>query len=340
MIQDWGIVVQNGGRWETALNRTKKAAALIAVLGLLSTTLLTGCDTPAGGGSGPGAPPADGPGASAAPPEYVIPQILVPSAPGDAVEENEKAVIDFSNAQDGYVMAKYRDRTEKQIRAIITIPDETEYMYRLVPGGGFEVFPLSGGDGEYTVRVFEQVEGTKYALVLTATIGVALLDEFAPFLRPNQYVDFNRDSEVVRKAAELTAGADSLMEKIAAVYDYVIDNIDYDFALAETVQSGYLPELDLVLERGLGICFDYAAVMTAMLRSQGIPAKLVIGYAGVAYHAWISVFSEETGWIDGLIFFDGENWRFLDPTFAATGDAGAVAEYIGSGTNYQAKFLY
>ncbi len=34
--------------------------------------------------------------------------------------------------------------------------------------------------------------------------------------------------------------------------------------------------------------------MTAMLRSQGIPTKLEIGYSGEAYHAWIST------WIDGV----------------------------------------
>jgi len=318
------------------LNRIKKAAALIAALGLLSTSLLLGCDA-LGGGAGAEAP---GAAAPAAPPSYVIPQILVPTAPGAAVEENEKAAVDFSNARDGYVMARFHEDTGKQIRAIITIPDGTEYTYRIDPGGGFEVFPLSGGNGEYMVRVFEQVEGTKYALVLSVTVEVALADEFAPFLRPNQFVNFSRESEVVRKAAELTAGADSLMGKIAAVYGFVIDNIEYDFELAESVQSGYLPDLDLVLRRGMGICFDYAALMAAMLRSQGIPTKLVIGYAGEAYHAWISVFSEEGGWIDDLIFFDGKSWKLMDPTFAATGDAEAIAEFVGTGTNYQAKFLY
>jgi len=318
----------------------KKAAALVAVLGLLSASLLMGCDILTGGGTDAGAPAPGAPTAPAAPPLYTIPQILVPSAPGTYVEENERAAIDFSNARDGYVMAKFLDDTGKQVRAIITAPDETEYMYRIEPGGGFEVFPLSGGDGEYVVRVFEQVEGTKYALVLTATVEAALEDEFAPFLRPNQYVNFSRESEVVRKAAELTAGAGGFMDRIAAIYDFVTANIEYDFELAETVQAGYLPDLDLVLQRGMGICFDYAALMTAMLRSQGIPTKLVIGYAGEAYHAWISVFSKETGWLDDLVFFDGENWRFMDPTFAATGDAGAFAEFVGSGTNYRAKFLY
>jgi len=209
-----------------------------------------------------------------------------------------------------------------------------------VPGGDYAALPLSGGNGEYLVRVFEQVEGTRYALALPATIDVVMTDEFAPFLRPNQYVDFNRDSEVVRKAAELTGDVHGLMEKIGAIYNFVIDNIVYDKELAETVQSGYLPNVDLVLKRGMGICFDYAAVMAAMLRSQGIPTKLVIGYTGDAYHAWISVYSAETGWIDELIFFDGETWRLMDPTFASSGQTPELMEFIGDGANYHARFFH
>ena len=323
------------------MNRIKKAAALIAILGLITTLMLCGCETGNDEEAiGPEPPRTEAPTPPTTPIDYEIPPILAPSASGVAVEANEKATIDYSNVRDGYIMARFHQSISKQIRAIVTTPDGTEYTYRLAPGGDYEVFPLSGGSGEYTVRVFEQVEGTKYALVLTATLEVDLLDEFAPFLRPNQYVNFAKGSEVVRKAAELTTSADSLMEKIGAIYSFVAENIRYDYDLAESVQAGYLPDLDLVLQRGLGICFDYAAVMTAMLRSQGIPTKLVIGYADEAYHAWISVFSEETGWIDELVFFDGENWRFMDPTFASTGNAEAAAEYIGEGMHYQAKLFY
>jgi len=237
-------------------------------------------------------------------------------------------------------MARFHGKTTMQVRVLINLPDEIEYTYRLTPGDDFQVLPLSGGDGSYLIRVLEQVDGTRYATVLATTADVTLTDEFAPFLRPNQFVNFNRDSEVVRKAAELTVEAEGLMDIIRSVYGFVITNIEYDFDLAANVQSGYIPDLDKVLESGKGICFDYAAVMTAMLRSQGIPTKMVFGYTNEAYHAWISVYSEETGWIDEVIFFDGATWRLMDPTFAASGDAASVEQYIGDGTNYREKFLY
>ena len=121
----------------------------------------------------------------------------------------------------------------------------------------------------------------------------------------------------------------------------MVKNITYDHELAATVQSGYLPVLDTVLAKRSGICFDYASLMTGMLRSQGIPSKLVVGYAGTAYHAWISVWSEETGWVDGAIYFDGVSWQRMDPTFASSGrQSAAIMKYIGDGSNYTTKYLY
>ena len=68
------------------------------------------------------------------------------------------------------------------------------------------------------------------------------------------------------------------------IYNYVVNNFTYDKQQAATVKSGYLPVLDNVLAAKKGICFDYAGLMTGMLRSLGVPCKLVVGYAGTAYH--------------------------------------------------------
>lgn len=54
-----------------------------------------------------------------------------------------------------------------------------------------------------------------------------------------------------------------------------------------------------------------------MLRSQGIPTKLEVGYVGEVYHAWISCYVDETGWVDNIIEFDGKDWSLLDPSLGA-----------------------
>ncbi len=225
-------------------------------------------------------------------------------ASGTLAEESGSAAVDWSNTADGYIMARWGSPTEKKIKLRVTGP-ETEFTYDLRPEE-WTAFPLSDGDGEYRVTVYENVEGTRYAAVLTVSFDAALSTPFAPFLRPNQYVDYTNAPKTVEKARELTQGLTGAGEKVEAVYDFVVKNLTYDEERSETVQSGYLPELDAVLEEGKGICWDYAALMAAMLRSQAIPCKLVVGEAGTAYHAWVSV-------------WDGAGWRRMDPTFAASG---------------------
>ena len=177
--------------------------------------------------------------------------------------------------------------------------------------------------------------------MLSASISVTLTDEFAPFIRSNQYVNYTDSSKAVAKAAELCAGAANNLDKVSKVYTFVVNNITYDKTKAQTVQSGYLPNVDDTLTTGKGICFDYAALMAAMLRSQGVPVKLIVGYTGSAYHAWLNVWSETNGWIEGKIYFDGKQWKLMDPTFASSGKSSdSIMQYIGNGDNYQAKYQY
>lgn len=266
--------------------------------------------------------------------------MLLPQASGTKVQSNAKAAIDYSNTADGYVMVKYTAATSQKLKVIVKGP-KTTYTYNLAADKAWDTYPLSDGSGAYTIGVYENVSGTKYAGVLSQSISVTLKDEFAPFVRPNQYVDYENAPKTVAKAAELVSGKTKELDKVQAVYDFVVKNIKYDKQLAATVKSGYLPVLDTVLEKKTGICFDYAALMAGMLRSQGIPCKLVVGYAGQTYHAWISVYTEENGWVEGVVYFDGTSWQRMDPTFASTGNqSSTVMQYIGDGRNYTVKYLY
>lgn len=265
--------------------------------------------------------------------------ILRPEASGVLTESNGYATIDYSNTGEGYVMVQYTASTQSRIKAQVAGPTTT-YTYNLTPGQ-WTVFPLSDGNGTYQINVFENVVDNKYALVLSASQSVTLNNEFAPFLRSNQYVNFDNASSTIATAASLTKNTSDMLAKVEIIYNYVVDNISYDSEKASTVQSGYLPDLDAVLSSKKGICFDYASLMTGMLRSLGIPCKLVVGYAGDVYHAWISVWSEETGWVDGAVFFDGTTWQRMDPTFASTsGKDPTIMEYIGNGSNYTTKYIY
>lgn len=263
------------------------------------------------------------------------PVVLTGQADGTVTYGSEGVTIDASHISEGYTMVSYTGTNEK-VKLQITGPDEVAYTYDL--HGDYETFPLTAGSGSYTVGVFENIEGTSYSTLFTQTIDVKIDDEFGPYLYANQYVNFNGDSKVVEKAEELSKPCNDDLEVIEQVYNYMISNFTYDYDKAESVQSGYLPDVDEVFEAQTGICFDYAAVMAAMLRSQRIPTRLEVGYAGDVYHAWISTYIEEQGWVNGIIQFDGKNWELMDPTFAST--SSKPEDFITNTDEYITKFVY
>lgn len=263
------------------------------------------------------------------------PQVLAPSADGKDTYICDVSTIDASNSSEGYIMVNYTGSNSK-VKLQITGPDGITYTYDL--HGPYEVFPLTAGSGIYTVVVCENTAGTQYAIVLSQEISVAITNEFGPYLYPNQYVNFTADSLPVEKAAELARPADTDLDVVAAVYNYIIDNFSYDYDKAANVQSGYLPVVDDIFRSQKGICFDYASVMATMLRSQGIPTRLEVGYMGEEYHAWISIYIEDIGWINGIIEFDGNEWKLMDPTFASTSNS--PTDFITENSKYTTKYVY
>jgi hypothetical protein len=268
------------------------------------------------------------------------PKVLVNEASGEETFGGGGATVDYSNADQGYVMVKYRGDNDKVKVQITNAAEQDEpYTYDLDPNGEFQALPLTQGDGGYDIGVYTNVEDNKYALAAQQTIEIQLEDEFLPFLRPSQYVEYTVASACVAKAAELTAESRSDIGAAEQIFLFVIGNVAYDYEKASTVQSGYLPKVDETLSSGKGICFDFAALTVAMLRSQGIPCKLIIGYAGSAYHSWIAIYSRETGKFAAIIEFKGDAYNLADPTFTAAGDD-ADPNVVGEGDRYQPIYYY
>ena len=273
------------------------------------------------------------------PPRDSTPRVLTPSADGVTVYQNDFASIDTSNTSQGYVMVKYNGTNEK-VKLRITCPDQSCYTYLISDRGAYDTFPLTAGNGSYALQVLENVAGDTYTVSLAQSINVNIEDEFLPFLYPNQYVNFHTDSKAVSKGSDLAKDTYSDLDVVQNIYNYVIKNISYDTEKAQNVSYGYVPDIDDTLSSKKGICFDYAALMTSMLRSQNIPTKLEVGYSGDAYHAWISIYIDDKGWVDDIIQFNGNTWQIMDPTLAATNDSAAVKKYVGDGSHYVVKYTY
>lgn len=99
---------------------------------------------------------------------------LVPTASGETCYGDDSVSIDASNISDGYMMIRYTGRSEKA-KAQITIPDGTVYTYT-IKGSDYNTFPLTGGNGDYTLKVYEWVVDNSYALAFSGSPSASAMN--------------------------------------------------------------------------------------------------------------------------------------------------------------------
>lgn len=230
------------------------------------------------------------------------------------------------NTDSGTVSINY-DTTDYSDLKVVVKKDSQKYIYDLFSAN--EELPLQMGSGEYAVGIYQKVEGKKYKLLESETFDVYIEDD-AVFLASVQNVNWESDSKAAILAQDLTRGIESDREKVEVIYNYVINNVDYDFEKAENVGSRYLPSVDETLIDGQGICYDYASLMAAMLRSIDMPTKLVHGRSNFTpvYHAWNEV------------LIDGE-WIVVDTTIdSALKSQGTNVSFEKNPEDYMAEKVF
>lgn len=212
--------------------------------------------------------------------------------------------IDLKELENGIVAVQVNNT--KNVKEKVSISNGKEqYFYSLDTNN---VFPLQFGDGKYTITIYENVTGNKYRLVENKDVTVKTANELDVFLQPIQMIYWTEDMKTIAKARELTKNLKTDKEKVEAIYNFVINNVSYDYDKAKNVTNDYIPAIDQTLNDKIGICYDYAALLAAMLRSEGIPTKLVMGQATVIpdYHAWNEVYLKDT-----------KEWVTIDTTYDA-----------------------
>ena len=229
-----------------------------------------------------------------------------PVQPGGLIYSDGSLAVDAAAISEGYFQAavQYASGTKYKMRVT---KDGQKLTYDLNANGNYEVFPLQLGDGYYEIALYRNIQGKEYAAAGTVGVSVSLSDSEVSFLYPNQYVSYTPETEAVGAADELCAG---LTEKQSydKVCEFMKSGFVYDYVKALTVKPGTLPNIDECWSKKMGVCQDLSAAMCCMLRTQGVPARLVIGYADTNYHAWVEM------------KLDGKDY-FFDPTAAINGIA-------------------
>ncbi|HLZ34967.1 MAG TPA: DUF3488 and transglutaminase-like domain-containing protein [Nitrospira sp.] len=115
--------------------------------------------------------------------------------------------------------------------------------------------------------------------------------------------------QVADLARRVTDGARTPYEKTLAIHQHLLTAYRYSLDLETTTSAR--PIEDFLFTRKTGYCEHYATAMVIMLRSLGIPARLVTGFLATEWndfgnyytvrqrdaHAWVEVFFPLSGWI-------------------------------------------
>jgi transglutaminase-like putative cysteine protease len=132
-------------------------------------------------------------------------------------------------------------------------------------------------------------------------------------------VPANQPDRVAERTARITANAQNPYDTARVVEQWLENNREYSLQVERP--DGNIADAFL-FDMQAGYCTYYATTMVSMLRTQDIPARLVVGYTpgeqvgddqwvarGLDSHAWVEVYFPDVGWI-----------RF-DPTPAAPREA-------------------
>jgi hypothetical protein len=151
------------------------------------------------------------------------------------------------------------------------------------------------GKGVYKITVLQNVSGNKYKPLTTKSVEVDKVDLQYMFSHQSFLVSFNDAMKSISDYDKLLADKSADSAKIETVYNDLVKNYSYDFAKVKTLPNDYVPWIDDMYGSKKGICYDYAALLAGVLRSQGIPTKLVMGYAPNVkeYHAWNEILIDD-----------------------------------------------
>lgn len=201
-------------------------------------------------------------------------------------------------------------------RSLSVDPEATVDRYVDYFGNNVEFFSIPFRHSSLVVEAKSEVETyvTRPPVsVLETSIGEARqiinskLYQIFEYLQPTPLVPLDQHARIRKR---FFSQADGLGDALLNLNEWIFRNFDYQPGVTDIST----PVSDVVRHRR-GVCQDFANLMLAILRSNGIPARYVSGYieafdpesgdaltGAAASHAWVEV------------YLPGGTWWGLDPT--------------------------
>jgi transglutaminase-like putative cysteine protease len=201
----------------------------------------------------------------------------------------------------GYLDFFPRNDSRQQVELLVTFPaslatsDSLEYAW-MRPAGS-----------ELVLSLYSQITTSSKSFRVKDRVAFPQLTTHDKYVSPSSSIDSDND-EIRGIASELAADKDDLYEVVFAMADWVSTNIRYEMT-PET--RDFAQKSSWVMENRVGVCDEITSLFIALLRSVGIQAKYISGFAYStndtgAPHAWAEVFFPGYGWIP----FDVTNGQF------------------------------
>jgi len=122
------------------------------------------------------------------------------------------------------------------------------------------------------------------------------------------------DPRIPQLARQITASAGTTYDKAAAIQQYLMTRYGYTLQLPRTMPRD--PLANFLFVRKQGHCEYFASAMAIMLRTQGVPARIVNGFRGGEFNdltgSYLIRARDAHSWVEAYI--PGEGWISFDPT--------------------------
>jgi transglutaminase-like putative cysteine protease len=122
------------------------------------------------------------------------------------------------------------------------------------------------------------------------------------------------DSRVAKLAEQITATAPNNYDKAVALERYLRTHFGYTLDLGRNLPRDPIPYF--LFERKKGHCEYFASSMAVMLRSLGVPSRIVTGFRGGEFNdltgQYVVRASNAHSWVEA--YFSGYGWVSFDPT--------------------------
>ena len=218
----------------------------------------------------------------------------------------EKAEVSEKKMVEGTVnntidLSKYEKG--KKVRLWIPVPQSSEYqtVEDVKYDAGNAKAEMNTDDWGNQMLYVEWDENAEPAdRVVKLDLQVKREEIVSPELKEDEKAELPEDDQVKNKAAEVTEGKTTDLEKARTIYDWVIANMNRDESVKGCGEGDVCALLDTTMS---GKCTDINSMFVALCRASGIPAREHFGIRINAdditknQHCWAEFYLKGTGWV-------------------------------------------